>query len=105
MKQEGSLDDRDKFIEDLKAKQNNLTWPGTLIGGRSVDAFLWRGSPNPTLVQRLAAWLLGTFFFVPGLLFVSKAKGEGSWLGVIVGWGFALVGAKVFRNGFPRRGA
>jgi len=75
-----------------------------MIGGRSVDASFWRGSPNPTLVQRIAAWLFGIMLFLPGLLIVSMGKAGGPWLIVIIGWGAILLGAQTLRNGFARRG-
>ena len=71
----------------------------TLINGRSVDAFLWRGSPSPTLVQRIGAWLVGLFFIAAGVVFLIFAWFDSAWfLGVLVIGLFAL-GVRIFYNG------
>src|ERR1035437_6152886 len=57
MKRHPDKSDLDKFVDDIKAKQNNVVWPGPLANSRGVDAFFWKGSPNPTKIQRVAAWL------------------------------------------------
>jgi hypothetical protein len=56
-----------EFMDEINAKQRNVIWPDTLIHARSVDFFLWRGSPNPTIVQSIAAWLFGVSFVAVGL--------------------------------------
>jgi len=93
----------DHLIAELRAKQGNLTWPQTLISGRLVDLFLWRGSPSPTRSQRVGAWLLGVLFILQGVILLSFAKSERFWPGLLISWAFILLGAKVFRNGFARR--
>ena len=101
----------DRFIDDVRARQRNIVFPDTLRGGRSVDAFLWNGSPNPSLVQRIAARVLGFLFVISGLMFlpfVATVRDEdGSWIGawiiVLISASLVLAGIKIFRNGFPRR--
>ena len=91
--------DRAKFIEEIKAKQANIVWPGPLINSRGVDAFLLRGSPNPTLVQRIGAWLFGLSVIAAGIVFLIFVWQDGAWfLGVLVIGLFAL-GVRIFYNG------
>ena len=101
----------DAFIDDVRTRQRNIVFPDTLRGGRSVDALLWKGSPNPSLVQRIAARVLGFLFVISGLMFlrfVAAVRDEdGSWIGawiiVLISASLVLAGIKIFRNGFPRR--
>jgi len=66
------------------------------------DAFLLKGASNLTLVQRIAAWILGLFLFTEGLTVAVLGVSVAPVL--LVGVGFMLLGAWVFRNGFPRKG-
>ena len=54
----------ERLIEEIKAKQRNTVWPDTLMNGRSVDEFLWKGSPDAPLVQRMGAWIFGLAFML-----------------------------------------
>lgn len=40
--------DLDDFLEESRQRQRNVVFPDTVRNARSVDAFLWKGSPNPT---------------------------------------------------------
>ena len=101
----------DAFIDDVRTRQRNIVFPDTLRGGRSVDAFLWKGSPNPSLVQRIAARVLGFLFVISGLMFlrfVATVRDEdgswiGSWIIVLISASLVFAGIRIFRNGFPRR--
>jgi predicted cobalt transporter CbtA len=42
--------------------------------------FLWRGSPDATLVQRIGAWLLGVTFLGLGIAILMLAREAGSRL-------------------------
>ena len=107
----GHRRDLDKFIEETHASQRNIVFPDTVRNGRSVDIFFWRGSPNPTIVQRIAAWMFGLLFMTLGLQVFSMAVQErvqyGFSISLVIMLGmslpFVLIGGKVFRNGFPRR--
>jgi hypothetical protein len=75
-----------------------------------VDTFFWKGSPNPTLVQRIAAWLVGTMFIGFGIgfiLFAARERASDSWGGyamfLLFSLGTLAVGARLIRNGFPRK--
>jgi hypothetical protein len=74
----------------------------TIAGATTGDAFLLKGSRNLTWSQRTTAWVLGLFFFALGLaIALVGARVPPVLLG---GFGFMLLGAWVFRNGFPRKG-
>jgi len=99
----------DTFVADIKRKQKNVTWPDPLVNSRGVDQFFWRGSRNPTVVQRFAAWLFGLVFMIAGLAFLNLVvlAGRASLDRVVLAifsLGCLALGARTFRNGFPRRG-
>src|SRR5258708_38257723 len=100
----------DAFIEQTRSNQRNIVFPDSVRNARSADAFLWRGSPNPRLVQRIAAWMIGLVFIGFGVEFYSFAVRDrvehGFSAGVVITLGmslsFVLLGIRTFRNGFPR---
>ena len=101
----------DDFIDESRASQRNIVFPDTVRNARSVDVFLWRGSPNPPLVQRIGAWLFGLTYIGLGLALSSVAlrlhNEERSWIRsvvvILISFSSVPVGIKIFRNGFPRR--
>jgi hypothetical protein len=102
-------EDLSQFIDGVRASQRNIVFPDTVRNGRSADAFLWRGSPDPSFVQQIGAWLFGLSFISLGVVFLwmaAQARGEGNWTGFGVMLAFSLgsisVGIRIFRNGFPR---
>jgi hypothetical protein len=103
--------DVDKLVDEFRARQENIVFPDTVRNGRSVDLFLWKGSPNPWLVQRIAAWMFGLVYICAGLEILYQAVREriesGFSFGVVflaaMSLAAVLVGIRVFRNGFPRR--
>ena len=103
--------DLDKFIDETRASQQNIHFPDIIQNGRSVDAFLWRGSPNPTPVQRIGAWMFGLVFMGFGVEFfliaVKERVERGFSIDVVfmlfISLSSALLGLRTFRNGFPRR--
>jgi len=71
-----------------------------------VDVFLWHGSPNPPLVQRIGAWMFGLGFLFIGLFFLAAAflaEREQPWIAGLIAIPCFLLGLRIFRNGFPRR--
>jgi hypothetical protein len=97
----------DNFIDETRAKQRNIVFPDTVRNARSVDVFLWRGSPNPSLVQRIAAWMFGLGFIGGGieafsLAFLSRSSFADVLFMVTMSVLGLFVGIKIFRNGFPR---
>ncbi len=94
-----------KLADDMRAMQSNIVWPGPLVNSRGVDAFLWKGSPSPTAVQRAAAWLFGVIYMSAGFILLAMAWHEGGTglilLGAVAVCAFAL-GIKTFSNGFAK---
>ncbi len=101
----------DDFIDETRARQRNIGFPETVRNSRSVTAFLWKGSRNPTLVQRIGAWILGLAWISLGLsgfgMAVQMRVDNGFSGTVVIMVAMAtltgFVGIKIFRNGFPRR--
>ena len=99
--------DRRDLTDEMRDKQRNVLWSETLVNSRAVDVFLWRGSTNPTLVQRIGAWPFCASFMAMGLGFLGLALHEGSWswgpfaIGSL-GVGSFAVGVKIFLNGWPK---
>ena len=102
--------DLDKFIDEFRARQENIVFPDTVRNGRSVDLFLWEGSPNPALVQRIAAWMFELVYICGGLEVLYQTVRERVENGFSIGVVFlaamslaaVLLGIRVFRNGFAR---
>jgi hypothetical protein len=90
-------------IEDVRAKQRNTVWPDAMINSRSVDAFLWKGSPNAPLVQRIGAWIFGLTFILLGLGWVAVAYEKDDLVFGVLSIAWFAVGGKVFSNGIRRR--
>ena len=101
----------DKLTEETRARQRNIVFPDTVRNGRLVDAFVWKGSPHPSIVHRIAAWMFGALLMVSGLEFFSEAVKarveDGFTVGIVImaaiSLSLVLVGIKIFRNGFPRQ--
>jgi len=101
----GKRRDLDKFIDESSASQKNIVFPDTVRNARALDVFLWKGSPNPPLVQRIAAWMIGLGFMVIGLIFMAAAftrERDQPWIPGLIAVPFVLLGMRIFRNGFPR---
>jgi hypothetical protein len=93
-----------EFIDESRTGQRNIVFPDTVRNARGVDVFLWRGSPNPTTLQRIAAWLFGIVFFGQGLLLLGMARFDergNFWVG-LASIPVLSLGVRIFRNGFPR---
>jgi hypothetical protein len=101
----------DNFIDEVRGRQRNIVFPDTVRNGRAIDAFFWNGSPNPTLVQRITAWMFGLIFVGLGLLFLPFAAEVrdvehswiGSWVMMLISVLIVMAGIRMFRNGFARR--
>jgi len=100
-------DPQQQFVDEIKKKQRNTVWPDTLLNGRSVDEYLWKGSRDAPLVQRIGAWLFGFAFMLFGVTLVEvdrEATPERkSIVFVILAVLFFGLGIKMFLNGFRRR--
>jgi len=93
MKQ-GGKKEIDSYIGQIEARQRNLIWPDVLRGSRSVDEFLWKGSRDAPLVQRIGAVILALAYVLVALTFVSMTMEFRQWflsvfaaaMFVIAGW-------------------
>jgi hypothetical protein len=102
--------DLDDFLEESRQRQRNIVFPDTVRNARSVDAFLWKGSPNPTRVQQIGAWLFGLTEVGLGaclMTLVGAARRDGEWIPAFVltvmSVGMIALGIRTLRNGFPRQ--
>jgi hypothetical protein len=57
-----------RSLREIEARQRSTVWPDTLRNGAVVDAFLWKGSPNATPIQRIGTGLVGLLFLCPAVL-------------------------------------
>jgi hypothetical protein len=99
--------DLDDFLEESRKRQRNVVFPDTVRNARSVDAFLWKGLPNPTRAQRVGSWLFGRTFIGLGaflITFVGAARSDGEWVAAFVltfmSVGAIALGIRIFCNGF-----
>jgi hypothetical protein len=92
-----------KLLEDVQNRQRNIVWPDTMRNGRAMDALLWRGAPDATLVQRGGIAVFGLLFLSLGLFFVFSIAPEfHSVLGAVLGVLLAALGVRVLLNAFRR---
>lgn len=77
------------------------------MNGRSVDEFLWKGSPDAPLVQRMGAWIFGLAFMLIAVgvmdAYLEQSPDRQSIAEVVFAIAVFAVGLKVFLNGFRRR--
>lgn len=96
-----------RVLEEIKTRQKNTIWPDTLLNGRSVDEFLWKGSADAPLVQRVGACIFGATFMLLAVALIEADREASpdrkSIAFVILAVLFFGVGLKVFVNGFRRR--
>ena len=92
-----------RLVREVEAKQRNITWPDTMINGRSVDEFLWKGAPNAPLVQRIGAWIFGLFFVGAALFFADIAYEKGSAISGLMAVLWLLLGIRICTNGIRRK--
>ena len=93
-----------RLLEELEARQRNVDWQDTMRKGMSVDALLWRGSPEATSVQRVGIAVFGILFLSLGLFFVfALAPQIHSVLSVMIGILLAALGTRVTLNAFRRK--
>jgi hypothetical protein len=74
---EDETDPSEQLVEATKAKQRNVDWRDAHMNGRTVDEFLWKGSPDASLVQRIGACLFGIAFVLVGIGLVEVDRETG----------------------------
>jgi hypothetical protein len=62
----------DSVVDDLKARQRNLTGSHVLRGSRSVDEYLWKGARDAPMVQRIGAIILALAYLAVALFFIAR---------------------------------
>jgi len=96
-----------QLVEEIKQKQSNTVSPDTLHNGRSVDEYLWKGSPDAPLVQRIGTCIFGFTFMLLGVALIEidreTTPERKSVAFVILAVLFFGVGTKMFLNGFRRK--
>ncbi len=103
--------DNEKRFETKPSEPDDVVFPNTVRDGGLAEEFLWKGLPNPSPVQRIAAWLISSIGIVGGLVFVVQGvytlRDDQSWLNfsapLLIGAVFIFCGGWVFRLGFPKR--
>src|ERR1039458_1690714 len=96
-----------KFLDDVQARQRATIWPDTLRGGRSVDSFLWKGSPDATKIQRVGissspSFLLlwPSWVYSLGYAAAFKHNASTSLFMFLFAFFLAAVGCKLLGNAF-----
>jgi hypothetical protein len=104
MKRPEGDSDRNAWIDQAQAKQRNIVWPDSTINSLGVTEFLWRGSANPTLAQRIGAWLFGLTFLIMAVVFFDIGWRDGSVFNTALSLIAFIVAVRIFRNGFRKKG-
>lgn len=94
-----------KSLGEIEARQRNTVWPDTLRNGALVDAFVWRGSPNATYIQRIGTALFGLLFLCPAVLlmrfgFFEVGPALFRLLMFLLALPWMAIGCKLLRNAF-----
>ena len=95
-------DAQDHLIEDVRARQENVLWPRAMVNSTSVDALLWKGSPNATKVQRIGIGIWGLCFFCLGTVCEFGAYEKDELFLAFFGLPWLALGTKIFLNAFKR---
>ena len=88
---------------EVRERQGNTRWPNALANTRPIEVVLLRGQRNPSIVQRIAAWLIGTGLAMVALTFALLANEKNApllfWFSVPI----FFVAGRIFANGFSKR--
>jgi hypothetical protein len=93
---------QDRFIEDVRARQQNTLWLDVMVNGSSVDGPLWRGSPNATKVQRIGIAIFGLAFGCIGAACELGAYEKRELFLALYGLPWQALAARLFLNAFKR---
>jgi hypothetical protein len=96
----------ERIREDVEASQKAILWEDARNGGKSVDAFLWKGDPKAKPIQRVGLVVFALFFLLPAVLLVAtpfaKKLEDGSTICFFVAVVPLLISARLLRNAFLR---
>lgn len=104
MQQKSELD---RIREEAEMKQRAILWPDMLRSGRTVDEFLWKGSPRATPIQRIGLALFGILFLFCAALstiLIFRDMWAEKIIGGIIGSLSVTAGTRLMMNAF-RHGA
>jgi hypothetical protein len=97
----------DRIREEAEMKQRAILWPDMLRSGRTVDEFLWKGSPRATPIQRIGLALFGVLFLLCAALstiLIFRDTWAEKIIGGIIGSLSVIAGIRLMMNAF-RHGA
>ena len=97
-KRSGSKKKLDSYIESVKARQRNLTWPYVLRGSRSVDEYLLKGARDAPLIQRVGAVVVALMFLTIALAVVAITIEQRKWFEGVFAILLFGVGGWLIRN-------
>jgi hypothetical protein len=87
---------------DVEARQENILWEDARQGGRSVDAFLWKGDRNAKPIQRAGLVIFGLMFLLLAVACASipfQKHFEDGWsIDFFMSFGSLLISLRLFRN-------
>jgi hypothetical protein len=101
----------DESIYGVPVHGSEIVFPNTVRDGGTAGDFLWKGLPNPSLVQRIGAWLIGSLEMGCGVAAAALAKyalqgddpRSSFALLMLIATVFFALGAWTFRRGFRKR--
>jgi hypothetical protein len=104
MRDQSHHDQHSRLLKEVESRQRNTVWPDTMVNGARVDALLWKGSPNATMVQRIGIAIWGLTFLALGTFFTFVEAPElHSPMVAVIGLLVLALGARVTFNAFRRK--
>jgi hypothetical protein len=105
MKRHRRKPELERYIDEMRTKQENTVWPNYIANTQGVNEFFLKGSANPTPVQRIGAWLFGLTFILGGfgLMFIAVHRQGSQWPGWVVAVGLWALGGWTCYNGSRKR--
>jgi hypothetical protein len=91
-----------EWLRDLRDRQQNTLWPGSIEAARSADSFFWHGSPNSRPIQRAGAIVIGLVASLFVLVALNSAWEERMLFPVPFALGVGYIAFRQFRNGLRR---
>jgi hypothetical protein len=86
-------------MEDIHAELMSTVRLDRSRESNTGDAFLWKGSPDATFIQRIGLWLFGLYLVGLGAGMIAIGRGEDSLLAGGMGLAGVFLGLKLCRNG------
>lgn len=90
-------DQQERLRDDVEARQRNILPHDQLRNTAGVDAFLWRGDPNATKVQRTALIVFGLLFLAAAVAFFGIAMERHLVLGGFMSLLWLALAIRLFR--------